>query len=208
MSIEVLEKQENKFENAMKNFRILRETENEKFSTIDNWLEKESNLFLQETKRKKNCKYKHFKRGTLIKVDFGVNLGSELCFTHFAIVLSNNDNIKQDSITVLPLTSKPGVGRLQLGDIIKKELVKNIKNKTEKRELSELEIKNLLSLMNKYKKYKNLSYAFISQITTISKSRIIYSTNEFDIINKTRCSAEILNEIDEAILGAITGKVK
>ena len=47
-----------------------------------------------------------FKRGKIIKINFDINIGSELSNIHFAIVLNNDDNNDVDSIAVLPLTSK------------------------------------------------------------------------------------------------------
>lgn len=202
---EVQDKTNDKLDKAFNNFKILKNSEDTKFSTIDNWLEKESNMFLKELAKKESKNFYNFKRGTIVKVDFGINLGSELCYTHFAIVLSNHDNIKQESIIVLPLTSKPGVGRLPLNNLIKNELIKNIKRKMLNKELSQKDIDEITILLNDYKKYKDFSYAFVSQITSISKSRIIFSSNKFDIINKIRCSATILDEIDEAITKSITG---
>lgn len=190
-----------KFMSAMSNFRYVKKSEVLKFERLDDWLEKESQLYKSEV-RKKNAKYIHLKRGTLIKVNFGINPGSELCHTHFAIVLSKYDNINQETIVVVPLTSKPGVGRLPLNNLIKNELLNILKKKG----MSCDDEKEMLELMNEYKKYKDFSYAYISQITTISKSRLIYSKNKYDIINKARCSAEILDRIDDAIIETITGK--
>lgn len=76
-----------------------------KFSYLDEWLLKSSNLFLRETIKEKP-RYKTYKRGTIISADFGVNIGSEMSQVHFAIVLSKNDNPKNNVLTVLPLTSK------------------------------------------------------------------------------------------------------
>lgn len=190
-----------KLTNANKNFKLVLSSSNPKFNKIDHWLEKESNLYLTEINNKKK-KYPKLKRGTIVKVDFGVNPGSELCHTHFAIVISKDDNCSKESIIVLPLTSKPGVGRLPLNNLIKDEIIKKIK---EKYTPNPSDIQALTDIISEYKKYKNFSYAFVSQITTISKSRLIYSKNKFDILNKARCSDEILNKIDNEILSTITG---
>ena len=190
-----------KLTNANKNFKSVLNSSNPKFQKLDYWLEKESNLYLTEINNKKK-RYIKLKRGTIVKVDFGVNPGSELCHTHFAIVISKYDNYSKESIIVLPLTSKPGVGRLPLNNLIKDEIIKKIK---EKYTQNPQDIQDLTNIINEYKKYKNFSYAFISQITTISKSRLIYSNNKFDILNKARCSDEILNKIDSEILATITG---
>lgn len=198
---------EDKISNAIEKFKKVKNSTNEKFTRIDDWLEKEANLYLGEIKEKKEKKYRHYKRGTLIKADFGVNPGSELCHTHFAIVINNDDNIKKDSITVIPLTSKPGVGRVPLNNLIKDQVINNIKKKLDTENLTKEDITNIIELANFYKKYTNFSYAVVSQITTISKSRIIFSNNKFDIINKARCSDIILQEIDNTILNTMTGVV-
>lgn len=192
---------EDKLINAMNNYKIVKESGNSKFERLDNWLEKESQLYKSEIKNNKRT-YIHLKRGTIVKVDFGVNVGCELCHTHFAIVLSKYDNIKQETIIVLPLTSKPGVGRIPLNNLIKNEILNNIKKKG----ITDNNAKEIFDLLDEYKKYKDFSYAYISQITTISKSRLIYSNNKYDIINRTRCSNEILDKIDDEIIATITGK--
>lgn len=135
-----------------------------KFNWLGNWLEKQSTIFKSEANKKKNNK-PNFKRGEIIKVDFGINIGSELSNTHFAIVLNSDDNNSVDNITVLPLTSKKGYKRLYLGN-----LLKSFKND---------------------KKYNKDSYALITQITTISKNKIFKDNircycdkNTMDIINK------------------------
>ena len=192
---------DNKYNNAINNFQIAQHSGIPKFEKLDNWLERESILYKSETKLKKK-RYIKLKRGTIVKVDFGINPGSELCNTHFAVTLSKYDNINQETIIVLPLTSKPVVGRIPLNNLIKKELLNYLK----KKEISTLDTEELHKILSEYKKYKEFSYAYISQITTISKSRLIYPKNKLDIINKIRCSDDVLNKIDDEIIENITGK--
>lgn len=47
-----------------------------------------------------------FPQGTLVYVDFGINYGSEFSSYHYAITLNKNDSKKDNTITVVPLTSK------------------------------------------------------------------------------------------------------
>ncbi len=212
--IETLEKEENKNETEMKDdefieifnkFKKIKLSGNPKFQKIDTWLEKEANLYLGETKNRKRRKFK-YKRGTIVKVNFGVNPGSELCHTHFAIVLNNDDNIAKDTVTVVPLSSKPGVGRIPLNNLITEEIIKSIKKQMLKIPTpNEEDTATAIELINEYRKYTNFSYALISQITAVSKSRMIFSNNKYDIINKSRCSKAILEEIDNAIIKTMTG---
>ena len=55
----------------------------------------------------KNTKFfPKFKRGTIVYVKFGINIGSELSGNHFAIVLDKYDKVTKSTLTVVPLSSK------------------------------------------------------------------------------------------------------
>lgn len=145
-----------------------------KFIKLDEWLEKESNIFESETlKRNPTYTYPKFKRGEIIKVDFGVNIGTELSHTHFAIVINSDDTFKNDNITVIPITSKNGYKRIPLGKILK-------------------------LAMPKTEKYKLECYAYLTQIRTISKKRV------FQTDFKYVCDKDILDTIDKSIKEFLT----
>ena len=55
-----------------------------------------------------------FPQGTLVYVDFGINYGSEFSSYHYAITLNKNDSKKDNTITVIPLTSKEGKQNIKL----------------------------------------------------------------------------------------------
>ena len=157
-----------KIESSCVNYKNAYNSNHPKFTWLGNWLEKESKIFKNEANKKISNK-PNFKRGEIIKVDFGINIGSELSNIHFAIVLNSDDNNSVDNITVLPLTSKPGYKRLYLG--------------------------NLLKPFIEDKRYNKNTYALITQITTISKKKIFnddirFSCNKetLELINK-----EIIN---------------
>ena len=63
------------------------------------------------------------------------------------------------------------------------EILNNIKKKG----ITDNNSKEVFDLLKQYKKYKDFSYVYISQITTVSKSRLIHSNNKYDIINRGRC---------------------
>lgn len=135
-----------KIEFACVKYKLINTEDNKKFQKLDQWLEKESNIFTEET-FSFHENYPNFKRGEIIKVDFGINIGSEWSHTHFAIVLNKDDTTKNDNITVIPLTSKKGYNKIFLGKIV-----------------SSLKINE---------KYNKDTYAAISHVTTISKKRIM-----------------------------------
>lgn len=146
MNTEVEEKNQiEKINDSCNNYKYAYKSNHSKFLKLGNWLEKESSIFKNEAD-KKYGKKPNFKRGEIIKVDFGINLGSELSNTHFAIVLNNDDNNNVDNLTVIPLTSKPGYKRLYSGNILKP--------------------------FSKNHKYDKDTYALITQITTISKMKV------------------------------------
>lgn len=70
-------------------------------------------------KRRRN---RVFPYGTLVFVDFGINFGSEFSAPHYAITLTKNDTKKNNTITVIPLTSKEGRSNFQLDESISKSL--------------------------------------------------------------------------------------
>lgn len=187
-----------------------------KFSYLDEWLLKSSKMLLNET-NKKVPTYKVYKRGTLVKADFGVGIGSEMSQVHFAIVLSKYDNPKNNVLTVLPLTSKSGKNNLYLGSLIIDSLKNKIKTETEKlddlktNEVSQendnyylVQVDKLKFILNYYQKNLKASYGCTNLITTISKTRLIRPINEYDIIGKTICPNEVLDIIDDDIIRKFT----
>ena len=91
-----------------------------KFNFLPNWLDKESNLFLEEVNHCKKS-YHSFKRGSLIFVDFGINIGSELSNRHWAVVLNKNDSPKSRNLTVLPISSKEKKFSVMIDEVIQQK---------------------------------------------------------------------------------------
>jgi len=140
----------NKIDEACNRYKKIQNTGISKFIKLDDWLNKESSIFESEISNNKKTMPK-FQRGEIIKIDFGINIGSELSHTHFAIVLNSDDTFSNDNITIIPITSKNGYKRIPLGKILKKA-------------------------MPKTEKYNLKCYAYLTQIKTISKKRI-FNTN-------------------------------
>lgn len=159
----------NKIDNACKKYKQVHKSNNIKFNKLDQWLDKESDIFIKETNNTKNATYKKLKRGQLIKVDFGINIGSELCHTHFAIVINKIDSIYSDNITIVPITSKPGKSRINIGKV-------------------------LHLIYPNSSKYNLDCYINVSQIKTISKTRIFQNNKNYI------CDNNILNKIDNEII--------
>lgn len=107
---------------ASKNFEKVHSTfkNNNKFRFLPNWLEKESNLFLSETQNTSKS-YNVLKRSSLIFVDFGINIGSELSNRHWAVVLNKNDSPKSRNLTVLPISSKEKKFSVMIDEVIQQK---------------------------------------------------------------------------------------
>lgn len=111
-------------------------------SSFGYWLQKENNHNLPKY-------YRVFQRGTIVMVNFGVQLGAEFSGNHFAVVLNKKDNKYNPVLTVVPLSSKEKRWYANLGY----EVLKDIQSLFERRtnESKEL-LKRLEASVNYLKK--------------------------------------------------------
>ena len=168
-----------------------------------------------------NPKYlKSYKRGDVIKVNLGYNIGNEEGGLHYCIVLDRKNSMSSGVITVIPLTSDKGKAHrfadVTLGneiyvkfnekfDAIKLSVSKNI-NDIAKPE-NEKNVELLVETMDMFKtaqkiqaelsKMKKGSIAMVGQVTTISKQRIYDPQKTGDILSGIRISDESLDMINE-----------
>ncbi|MCM1024489.1 MAG: type II toxin-antitoxin system PemK/MazF family toxin [Prevotella sp.] len=71
---------------------------------LTEWINTWSNFLLREGKFSPKF-LPYCKRGDVVYVDFGFNVGSEYGGVHYAVVLENNNNKTNGNIIVVPLTS-------------------------------------------------------------------------------------------------------
>lgn len=172
---------------------------------------------------------KTFKRGDIIKVDLGFNIGSELGGLHYCIVLNKYDNPHSKTLNVVPLTSKKGNKQynpkscIDLGDEIYtlldnkfnrdlqeaenelesiKKLLDNNQILTTKLNELALKLNYLNKIEEELKKMKHGSIAKIDQITTISKIRIFNTKN--NILLGIKATNTTLDLIDSKIIELFT----
>lgn len=179
-----------------------------------------------------NRKWYKYPRGTLVLVDFGLNIGSELSGAHYAITLSKKDNPFSDKVTVIPLTSKSGTHNKKLDFNISKELARllattgvEISSKDNRLEFLSLlwnnnedEISVFFENLEKEKNERKLlkkqldyhmkaldkkSYIKLDNVTTISKHRIRKSQHKHDPLGKVTVNKEQMNKIDQLIVDYI-----
>ncbi|MBP3255313.1 MAG: type II toxin-antitoxin system PemK/MazF family toxin [Clostridia bacterium] len=163
---------------------------------------------------------KTYNRGDIIKVNLGYNIGNEESGLHYCVVLDKNNPKSSGIITVVPLTSYKGKDMHFSSVFLKDEIYNNFKEKYDMLEAEfiskvdsvlkkqsdqqkiEEALKELNFLMKMYtqmSKMKKGSVALVSQITTISKQKILDPQKKYDILSGLRLSDESLDLINEKI---------
>lgn len=203
-----------KIDLACKNFNnICDNNKKGKFGFLPDWLLYSSNRLEKETYGNR-YRYQRYRRGSIIFVNFGVNLGYELSGNHFAIVLNKDDNPLNGVLTVLPLSSKNKPHYLALGNTLLDAASGIILSKAEKlnTEWKELEVKEnstaeeryrlimdteqMKQVLTRYQKLNEDTYAMMENITTVSKFKVLKPMNKYDPIGRIRASDTVLNIID------------
>lgn len=77
-----------------------------KFTRMPYWIDSYGFWMNKEAKKELPKYYRVFKRGTVVMVDFGIQVGSEFSGPHFAVVLNRKDSKYSKVLTVVPLSSK------------------------------------------------------------------------------------------------------
>ena len=95
-----------KINTASKRFKVVSASDKPKGRYLANWLLKKSYHLKKEIEQQGPKYFDQYKKGTIVMIDFGVNIGNELSNHHFGIVISKGDNKRNGILTVLPLSSK------------------------------------------------------------------------------------------------------
>lgn len=161
---------------------------------------------------------KTFKRGDIVKVNLGFNIGTELGGLHYCVVLNKNDNPYSGNLNIIPLSSSKEnkvfnkTTCIDLGDELYISLIHKVDTEFEvvRKQLSTLsqlndndaskELKKIsqrVEYLNKMQteilKMKHGSIALIHQITTISKQRI-YKTPVLSGIKLSNASLDLIDK--------------
>lgn len=176
----------------------------DKFTDFENSKLNESETLLYEVNTKPKT-FKRYSRGQIVKVKFGVNIGSEFSGDHYAIIISKGDTMMNPVLHVIPLTSKQHNYNIGIDNILyNEEQINNLKELL-KVETDEKNIKEINSCIKYYSNRKDkISYACIKHLKTISKLSICKPINKYDYLNKLKVSPELLKEIDEEIVKEYT----
>lgn len=176
----------------------------DKYTNFESSRLQESKTLLYEI-NKKPTYFKRYGRGRIVKVRFGVNIGSEFSGDHFAVVVSKNDTAFKPVLHVIPITSKIHRTCVPIGNVLindeeiekLKELYEKEKDKTEKRKIKEC--------LKYYSNRDNIeSYAVVEHMKTISKLSIAKPINEYDYINNLKVKDEAMKKINDEIIKEFT----
>lgn len=158
---------------------------------------------------------KRYKRGEIIKANLGYKLGKEEGGTHYAVVLDKKNDLSSDILTILPLSSKKEntiINRytIDLGNEIYQKLHKKAQDELSKAakkiEITpidnehikiSLDLKEFEKVLDEVDKMKLGSIALVSQITTISKMRIIKPQRTSDVLSGICLDSDTLDKIDK-----------
>lgn len=205
--------------------KYIEQDELKKADLISYWLKDYANFLDNESDFNPRA-LRRYKRGEIIKVHLGYNIGSEEGGLHYCVILDNKNLLSSGIITVVPLTSaKPEkdlnnlrYGEVYLGSDLKNKLEEKLTNissdfytNLEKLSLEgsgdnltkAKEILDTYTMLEKIKSellhMNNGSIALVSQITTISKLRIYTPKTNYDALANIKLSNKSLDEIDKKL---------
>lgn len=104
---------------------------NRKIKYLPEWLDFYTTQLLEENKNNTRS-YPTYRRGTIVYVNLGSNIGNEFSGNHFCVVLDKKDNPKKSTLTVVPLSSKSSQHYTHLTSSIFDITLNELKNKLKK----------------------------------------------------------------------------
>ncbi|HGF8365230.1 hypothetical protein [Enterococcus faecium] len=133
-----------KINTASKRFKVVSASDKAKGRYLANWLLKKSYHLKKEIEQQGPKYFDQYKKGTIVMIDFGVNIGNELSNHHFGIVISKGDNKRNGILTVLPLSSKFSKHYLKLDDELFKTIVADFKKKVSEIKSEQIKLESML----------------------------------------------------------------
>lgn len=174
-----------------------------KADKLSYWLE-DYIRFLRIESEISSAKFKRYKRGQVIKVHLGFNVGSEEGGLHYALVISNNDSIKSPVVHIVPLTSvkstteiskiRTDLGQVYIGNELhvllsqkNSETEKNIVSKLKELEQNVTHMEfDLQNNIEKIKSNNNISLELIKENLSDCKKQLKVLKKATKEINKMK----------------------
>lgn len=180
-----------------------------KADLIAYWIKEYSNYLMKE-ERFDYSKVLRFKRGDVIRVNFGFNVGSEQGGLHYAVVLDNDNKKSSPVITVLPLSSGSEEAVYDRDVFLGNELYESLMKKYEKLKTQiEEEISNASKKLDIIKSdidnlRKNIDDQNIKDKQSELSSRLNENQKEIEKLQKELDTLEIYaKEIGKLKVGSI-----
>lgn len=124
---------------------------NRKIKYLPEWLEFYVSQLLEENTSNRQRKFSVYKKGTIVYVNLGSNIGKEFSGNHFCVVLDNKDNPNKETITVIPLSSKESKHYIQLESSILDITIVKLNKEVEQLYREADNMKNMANdIMNKH----------------------------------------------------------
>lgn len=204
------------------------ERDSKKANLISYWL-KEYARYIKSEKTFDPKKQENYKRGDIVKVNLGFNIGNEEGGLHYAIVVNNPDK-SSGLVTIIPLTSRKNTTSLHYSEVsLGRSLVTNILSKlryladnleiavkdsekienmderiTERDKLKRTCIELKKYIEETFRMKNDESVALVGNITTISKQRIYTPTIKNKFLKGISISEDQLDLIDNKIIELYT----
>lgn len=177
---------------------------NAKSNKLSYWLE-DWTTFLDFESRFSPSSLKRYKRGEIIKVHLGYNVGSEEGGLHYAVIVEKDNSIHNPVITIVPLTSikhDKDLAHLRKGEVLLgDELFSKFSAKFNETFHSAKE--EYQRLQGKIQQFKDNEYALYSQAREIEKKQKIIN-NQLDLLEKMRFEISKMKNGSIALTNQIT----
>jgi len=200
-------------------FSILNNLDFKKAKILTYWINDWNEKFLLKELSFNPYELIKYKRGSIVNIHLGFNIGSEQGGLHYAIVIDNNNDKSSSIITIVPLRSlkedespKSIDERFELyiGEAILTDKLLYVEAEIKKIEClllnidkSDIDYTKLMSKKKYYEKdlsnLKKGSVAIVSQIRTVSKMRIFEPTKSYHSLSNFVLKEEIISKIDNMI---------
>lgn len=168
-------------------------TDSKRADLISYWL-KDFQTYLAQEKSFDPARIKAYKRGDVVKVNLGFNVGSEQGGLRYAIVLDKDNKHNSKTITVIPLTSLKEEKKIYERDIpLGRELYNRLKSKYDS--TSEALKKRTEECTGAIAQTKEILYFISSQETPEAKAKFLKFKYEFTKILKQQ--TELYSQLQE-----------
>lgn len=153
-----------------------------------------------------------YKRGNIVKLNFGFNIGSEYGGLHYGVVLDNKNAHNSPVVTVIPLTSNKESKQIHSNSVdLGNEVYRLLKLKfdtvlkaarlrtatAEQDHHANDELNYLEKIGDEIAGMKEGSIALVNQITTVSKMRIYDPRNLRGVLAGVSLSEDSMNKINQ-----------